>query len=212
MPQTPVGLTDDPLRSRHSPARAVIAAKGLSASYAASTVWSDADFTVAPGEFVAVLGPNGAGKTTLFRILLGLLRPMSGDVTVLGRPPRRGNPAIGYVPQRRPVDPELRLAGTELVKLGLTGRRWGIGLPMPRDEVGRRVGRRGGRRGRRRLRRTPDRHPLGRRAAAPRPGPDDHQRAADPAPRRTAGQPGRAQPGGRGPAWSPTWPAPGAWP
>jgi zinc/manganese transport system ATP-binding protein len=50
-------------------------------------------------------------------------------VSVLGRSPRRGNPAIGYVPQRRPVDPELRLAGVELVKLGLTGRRWGTGLP-----------------------------------------------------------------------------------
>jgi zinc/manganese transport system ATP-binding protein len=108
---------------------ALIEANGLGVSYGNRTVWADADFTVTPGEFVAVLGPNGAGKTTLLRVLLGLLHPSAGEVSVLGRAPRRGNPAIGYVPQRRPVDPELRLAGTELVKLGVTGRRWGIGWP-----------------------------------------------------------------------------------
>jgi zinc/manganese transport system ATP-binding protein len=60
-------------------------------------------------------------------------------VAVLGRPPRRGNPGIGYVPQRRPVDPELRLAGTELVKLGVTGTRWGPGWPGRAAELRRRV-------------------------------------------------------------------------
>ena len=110
-------------------AGAIIDAQSLGVSYGTRSVWSDATFTVAPGEFVAVLGPNGAGKTTLLRVLLGLLYPSAGSVSVLGRAPRRGNAAIGYVPQRRPVDPELRLAGTELVKLGVTGRRWGIGWP-----------------------------------------------------------------------------------
>jgi zinc/manganese transport system ATP-binding protein len=117
----------------------LIEASDLAVGYGRRTVWSGADFGVAPGEFVAVLGPNGAGKTTLFRVLLGLARPSSGRVSVLGRPPRRGNSAIGYVPQRRPVDPELRLAGTELVKLGITGRRWGTGLPGHGAELRRRV-------------------------------------------------------------------------
>jgi zinc/manganese transport system ATP-binding protein len=93
------------------------------------TIWRGATLAVAPGEFAAVLGPNGAGKSTLLHVLLGLLRPSEGSVAVLGRAPRRGNPAIGYVPQRRTLDPELPIRGRDLVMLGLDGLRWGVPLP-----------------------------------------------------------------------------------
>jgi zinc/manganese transport system ATP-binding protein len=117
----------------------VVIARDLAAAYRANPVWSDATFDIDPGEFVAVLGPNGAGKSTLFRLLLGLLRPSSGTLAVLGEPPHRGNSAIGYVPQRRPIDPDQRLAGSEFVKLGLSGHRWGVGLPRGRADVDLRV-------------------------------------------------------------------------
>jgi zinc/manganese transport system ATP-binding protein len=123
-------------RSTGSP---VVSARGLAASYGRNTVWRGASFEVGPGEFVAVLGPNGAGKSTLIRMLLGLVRPSEGTLRVLGRPPRRGNPAIGYVPQSRVIDAEMRLRGTEFVKLGLTGHRWGTGWPGPSAAVGRLV-------------------------------------------------------------------------
>lgn len=124
-----------------TPDWAVVAARDLAAAYRRAPVWSGATFDIGPGEFVGVLGPNGAGKSTLFRLLLGLMRPAGGSLTVLGEPPHRGNACIGYVPQRRPIDPDLRLAGTEFVKLGLTGHRWGVGLPRARarKEVDRRV-------------------------------------------------------------------------
>ena len=46
------------------------------------------DVSIAPGETVALLGPNGAGKSTTIDVLLGLARPDSGRVSVLGRSPR----------------------------------------------------------------------------------------------------------------------------
>jgi zinc/manganese transport system ATP-binding protein len=75
---------------------------------------------------VAVIGPNGAGKTTLFRLLLGLQRPLGGSLDILGAPPKRGNPRIGYVPQRHAIDSETNIECLELVRLGLSGRKWGF--------------------------------------------------------------------------------------
>ena len=95
------------------------------------TIWRQATFALEPGEFVAILGPNGAGKSTLLRLLLGLLQPGEGSVRVLGRAPQRGNRAIGYVPQRRLLDPDLPVRGRDLVMLGLVGLRWGFTLPGP---------------------------------------------------------------------------------
>ncbi|HVA88542.1 MAG TPA: metal ABC transporter ATP-binding protein [Chloroflexota bacterium] len=87
------------------------------------------------GEFVGLIGANGAGKTTLLRVILGLLRPDSGSVEVLGRPLRRGNAAVGYVPQKQHLDPETPLRGRDLVALGIDGHRWGIPLPSAKRKA-----------------------------------------------------------------------------
>lgn len=107
----------------------IIDAQDVAAGYGSTSIWSDASFQIRRGEFVGVLGPNGAGKTTLFRLLLGLAKPIQGQLQVLGQTPQRGNPKIGYVPQRRPIDAELQLAAIELVRLGISGAKWGTGLP-----------------------------------------------------------------------------------
>ncbi len=106
----------------------VIVAEHLAAAYGTGLVWQDASFTVEPGEFVAVLGPNGSGKSTLLRLLLGLLTPAAGSLQVLGKRPHRGNPDIGYVPQRRNIDRDLPVRGRDFVHLGIDGDRWGVAL------------------------------------------------------------------------------------
>jgi zinc/manganese transport system ATP-binding protein len=111
---------------------AVIQASGLASGYGGRVVWSGADFTVGAGEFLTVLGPNGAGKSTLLRMLLGLLPPAAGELLVFGAPPRRGHPSIGYVPQRRTLDPELTIGAADLVGLGVDGHRWGVRLSRRR--------------------------------------------------------------------------------
>jgi len=95
----------------------LIRAVGLRAGYGEKVLWRDANFSIRRGEFVGVLGPNGAGKSTLFRLLLGLNRPASGS----GK--------IGYVPQRRPIDDEMRIEALEFVRIGLCGNRWGFDTP-----------------------------------------------------------------------------------
>jgi zinc/manganese transport system ATP-binding protein len=112
-----------------TPAIVELCAAGL--SYGSRRLWQDVDLAVAPGEFLAVLGPNGCGKTSLVKVLLGLTGLSSGSARVCGAPPRRGNHTIGYVPQQRGFDRDLPIRGSDLVRLGVDGHRWGIGLPSP---------------------------------------------------------------------------------
>jgi zinc/manganese transport system ATP-binding protein len=120
-----------------------IRAERLEVRYRNKVVWRDASFDVQPGEFVAVIGPNGAGKTTLFRMLLGLHWPSSGTLRVLGESPRRGNPRIGYVPQRHTIDRETHLECDKLVRLAYPGARWGPGHRFPPTPWGPRLDLRG---------------------------------------------------------------------
>jgi len=112
----------------------IIAASNLSAGYGGIPLWRGANFTILKGEFVAILGPNGAGKTTLFRLLLGLAAPIAGKMTLFGAAPHRGNPRIGYVPQRHMVDREIAVEALELVRLGIGGDRWGLGAGRGKAE------------------------------------------------------------------------------
>jgi zinc/manganese transport system ATP-binding protein len=93
-------------------------------------IWRWVDLAIQAGEFVAILGPNGAGKSTLLKTLLGVLPLAEGSISVFGTAVRRGNRAIGYLPQRRNFDPDLRVRGLDLVRLGIEGSRWGVPIPF----------------------------------------------------------------------------------
>jgi zinc/manganese transport system ATP-binding protein len=127
----PQAITEDMVHSRE----AIVTARDLAAGYQTSLVWRDASFTIDRGEFVAIIGPNGAGKTTLFRLLLGLQQPVAGTLHVFNALPKRGNPRIGYVPQRHFIDSDTNVESLELVRLGYSGRKWGIGLFSQTDRM-----------------------------------------------------------------------------
>ncbi|WP_156761701.1 metal ABC transporter ATP-binding protein [Microbacterium karelineae] len=100
-------------------------------------LWRGLDLDVAPGEFVAVLGPSGSGKTTLLRAILGLQKLSAGEIRVAGRPVRRGNKRVGYIPQQRPFPLGTNMRAKDLVALGVGGTRFGP--PLPRRGDARRV-------------------------------------------------------------------------
>ena len=72
---------------------------------------SGIDLRIRPGETYGLLGPNGAGKTTLIRMLVGLLRPTTGRVVVLGRdmPDKAILAQIGYMTQAKAIYLDLTL-------------------------------------------------------------------------------------------------------
>lgn len=74
----------------------------LSAWYGASQPLQKVSFSVAKGEILCLLGRNGAGKTTTLRMVLDIIRPTAGTITVLGASPdRRAASAIGFLPEER---------------------------------------------------------------------------------------------------------------
>jgi len=108
---------------------ALVDLKGLYAGYGGVPVVRDLDLTVGPGEVVALLGPNGAGKTTTLLTISGILRPVEGEVNVLGervvggrayRVARRG---VAHVAEDRSLFFDLTVQ--QNIRLGLTGPRAG---------------------------------------------------------------------------------------
>jgi ABC-2 type transport system ATP-binding protein len=85
-----------------------IEATKLSKVFEGVTAIEELSFRIRTGEIFGLLGPNGAGKSTTLRILITLLRPTSGQATVLGhdvvREADRVRRLIGYVPQERAID------------------------------------------------------------------------------------------------------------
>ncbi|MFE0152178.1 ABC transporter ATP-binding protein [Nonomuraea sp. NPDC059007] len=114
---------------------ATLSCHGLSKRYGDVVAVRDVGFSIAPGQAYGLLGPNGAGKTTTISMLVGLLRPDSGSVTVggvdLGAEPLRAKAKIGYVPQEIALYPEL--TGRE--NLRFFGRLFGL----PRKRLAGRV-------------------------------------------------------------------------
>lgn len=112
--------------------------RGVTAERDGHPVWRDANVRIEQGEFVAVLGPNGAGKSTLLDLLLGLLRPTTGSIFVLGGSTGSNGAQIGYLPQRHGFDATTRIRGVDIVRLGLDGTRFGLPLPWrkgPKEQV-----------------------------------------------------------------------------
>ena len=114
------------------PGEPMLVVDGVEVRLSGREILHDVSFAIGAGEFTGLIGSNGAGKTTLLRVILGLQPSSGGSVLVNGRPRGRRNAAIGYVPQKVLIDPDMPLRARDLVALGLDGERPGIPLPSRR--------------------------------------------------------------------------------
>jgi zinc transport system ATP-binding protein len=103
----------------HKERNALIRVEDLTTGYGTEKILDRVSLTVFEGDFIGLIGPNGGGKTTLLRILLGLLQPWSGRVSVLGEPPRSGRRWLGYVPQSVEMDQDFPVRVADVVRMGL---------------------------------------------------------------------------------------------
>jgi zinc transport system ATP-binding protein len=82
----------------------IVRLKDIRVNYGDIPALEDVTLSVFQHDFLGIIGPNGGGKSTLLKVLLGLVKPYSGSVSVFGKPPEQARSWIGYVSQRPSFD------------------------------------------------------------------------------------------------------------
>lgn len=93
--------------------------KSVYAGYDNKIVLKNVNLTVKENDFVGIIGPNGGGKTTLLKVILGLIKPIEGQVTFSNIDDK----LIGYLPQINTIDKKFPIPVREVVLSGLMSRK-----------------------------------------------------------------------------------------
>jgi ABC-type Mn2+/Zn2+ transport system ATPase subunit len=112
----------------------VLDIRDVSKRFGEKVVLDDVSFHVPVGEFLCLCGPNGAGKSTLLKMILGLLHPDSGTITISGLPVEKGRSKVGYVPQRKAFDRDFPASPIEVIVANLRGR-WPLHITSDEREL-----------------------------------------------------------------------------
>lgn len=109
----------------------VVCLHDVSFAYDRRPAISHVTLHVKRGNTLGVIGPNGGGKSTLMKLMLGVIKPDSGEVTILGKPPQtacRDGGLVGYVPQRHAIDWTFPISVRQVVQLGRIGKKGVFGF------------------------------------------------------------------------------------
>lgn len=101
---------------------AVAVFEDVSFTFGGPMVLEHVNLAIEEREFLGVVGPNGGGKSTLLKLLLGLIEPTSGTVTVLGHEPAQVRRHIGYVAQFATFQRDFPISAEAMVLQGRLGR------------------------------------------------------------------------------------------
>ena len=105
----------------------IIEIKDLSAGYDGRTVLRNVNLTVYDRDFLGIIGPNGGGKTTLIKCILGLLRPIIGEIIYHADSSRYSHSSsqntMGYLPQYNSIDRKFPITVEEVILSGLSSKK-----------------------------------------------------------------------------------------
>jgi zinc transport system ATP-binding protein len=104
--------------SAHAKGKEIVSLKDVWVYYNDTPVLEGINFSVKDNTFLAIIGPNGGGKSTLLKVILGLIKPARGMVSVFGKPADVGRTYIGYLPQAKPTDLAFPISVYEVVLSG----------------------------------------------------------------------------------------------
>lgn len=118
-----------------SEATKVVEFDRVSFAYDGVLVLEDITLSIDRGDFLSIVGPNGGGKTTILKLILGLLRPRSGEVRVFGDTPEKARSSIGYMPQSTSLDPLFPVSVKDVVLMGRLGISSSLGFYSRTDRM-----------------------------------------------------------------------------
>ncbi len=115
----------------------IVKIRNLSFAYNGQLVLNNVNLDIFEGDFIAMIGPNGGGKSTLLKLMLGLLRPDTGELTVMGKPAAKASSSIGYVPQDVNINRNFPITALDIVLMGKLKpeKRWQRQTSADRDEA-----------------------------------------------------------------------------
>ena len=94
----------------------IIEVRNLSAGYDGRKILRDINLTIYERDFLGIIGPNGGGKTTLIKCILGLLKPISGEI-------KYSISTMGYLPQYNSIDRKFPISVEEVILSGLSSKK-----------------------------------------------------------------------------------------
>ncbi|MBT9148947.1 MAG: metal ABC transporter ATP-binding protein [Dehalococcoidia bacterium] len=101
----------------------VVRLEDVWAHYDSVPVLEGINLSIYQDDFLGIIGPNGGGKTTLLKVILGLVKPGRGTVSVFGNTPEKGRKRIGYVSQHSLFDRNFPASVWDVVMMGRLGKR-----------------------------------------------------------------------------------------
>jgi zinc transport system ATP-binding protein len=104
----------------------VITLEGVGFGYDELPVLENISLSIERLEFLGIVGPNGGGKSTLLKLILGLLAPREGRISVFGKPPVQARQRLGYVPQFATFERTFPISVRDTVLQGRLGKTWPV--------------------------------------------------------------------------------------